>query len=61
MESDSGKPLALMIVNARSGQVIKTIRNVEDGGTVYLDDLAAGAYIAVSPSTGASAKFLIIK
>ncbi|MBR2104972.1 MAG: T9SS type A sorting domain-containing protein [Bacteroidales bacterium] len=59
--TDSGKPLILMIVNARSGQVIKTIRNVEDGGTVYLDDLAAGAYIAVSPSTGASAKFLIIK
>ncbi|MBQ5551224.1 MAG: T9SS type A sorting domain-containing protein, partial [Bacteroidales bacterium] len=61
VESDSGKPLTLMIVNARNGQVVKTISNVEDGGIVYLDDLAAGAYIAITPSTGASAKFLIIK
>lgn len=59
--TDSGKPLSLMIVNARSGQVVKTIRNVEDGGTVYLDDIAAGAYIVVSPTTGASAKLLITK
>jgi hypothetical protein len=50
-----------MIVNARNGQVVKTISDVEDGGTVYLDDIAAGAYIMVSPLTGASAKFLIIK
>ena len=57
----SGKPLTLMIVNARNGQVVKTLRDVEDGGEIAVDYLAAGAYIMVSPTTGASAKFLIIK
>ena len=56
-----GRPLTLMIINARNGQVIKTLRDIEDGSEIAVDDLQAGAYIMASPETGARAKFLIIK
>ncbi|MCR5455273.1 MAG: T9SS type A sorting domain-containing protein [Bacteroidales bacterium] len=51
----------LMIINARSGQVVKTIRDVEYSSIINTDDIPAGAYIIMSPSTGESAKILIIK
>jgi hypothetical protein len=52
---------ALMIVNAHSGQIVKTIRDVEYSSVIEVDNLAAGAYIIMSPSTGENAKLLIIK
>jgi hypothetical protein len=50
-----------MIINARNGQMVKTLRNIEDGSEIAVDFLPAGAYIMASPETGARAKFLITK
>ena len=60
-KSDADRLQTLMIANARSGQIVKTIRNVEYSSVIDVDDLAAGAYIIMSPSTSESAKLLIIK
>lgn len=63
VETEDGREqsLTLMIINARSGQVIKTVRDISAPGILDVDDIPAGAYIVVSPATGEKAKLLIIK
>jgi hypothetical protein len=61
VEWGSGARKTLAIINARSGQILKTMRDVEDAAVISLDGIPAGSYIIMSPSTGESAKFLIIK
>ncbi len=60
-DTDFDKPSPIMIINARTGQIIRTIRDIEIPAIIDVGDIPAGAYIISSPATGASAKLLITK
>lgn len=60
-DANTDKLHNIIIINAQTGQITKTINDVEKSSFISTDDIPAGTYIIKAPFTGENAKILIIK